>query len=546
MLTIADALALPAFANATLVAGKSGRKNLISWAHVVDVPNAHFTYDREGVLLLTTGFGIQDDPEAQASLVPRLVEKGFAGLVLSTGKFFPKAPAIMRKQANAHNFPLIETPSDLNFIDLTEAIFEHIVNDQYALLQQSSRINKALTQVVLNGGDLNDLATTLAQLLERSVTIESMSFHVLATADYGTIDAARQESVSASRTPAKIISRLKEQNVYAQLREQMSAIRVAPMPDVGLTMERVAAPIVVNRQTHGYFWIIAGEKPLTDLDEFAIQHGATVAALILFKEQAVQQAADSQRGDLLERLLQADSDKVRIQTLARQSNVSLDSLRQVFVLDGVDKSESAVIALQQDIRRWLSTERLHGLFSWREQHFVLLLPIESEKETEALAQRLLQSLDVVDLGLMLGIGRFYPPLSKDPTAIQKSYAEATEAVAISRKLNATDPIINFHDLDMHHWLYHMPPEQRTGNRYWKHVQTIISQDGKQQTDLLNSLDAYLAHGGSLVNAAQALYIHRNTLLNRIARIEQLCDINLREPLVQTNMQLALAMYRLGE
>ena len=60
------------------------------------------------------------------------------------------------------------------------------------------------------------------------------------------------------------------------------------------------------------------------------------------------------------------------------------------------------------------------------------------------------------------------------------------------------------------------------------------------------MEAYLDYGGSLAEAAQALYIHRNTLLHRIDRIEALCEADLRDPLQRLNLHVAIKCYRLHE
>ena len=65
MLTVRDALKLPVFAAAHLAAGTDGLDNQVNWVHVVDLPEAQYEWQRQGVLLLTTGLGLHDDLEKQ-------------------------------------------------------------------------------------------------------------------------------------------------------------------------------------------------------------------------------------------------------------------------------------------------------------------------------------------------------------------------------------------------------------------------------------------------------------------------------------------------
>jgi hypothetical protein len=62
------------------------------------------------------------------------------------------------------------------------------------------------------------------------------------------------------------------------------------MPDVGLEMERILAPIVVHGDIYGFMWIIADEHGLTEIDMMAIEIGTTIAALMMLYQETVQSA----------------------------------------------------------------------------------------------------------------------------------------------------------------------------------------------------------------------------------------------------------------
>jgi DNA-binding PucR family transcriptional regulator len=58
-------------------------------------------------------------------------------------------------------------------------------------------------------------------------------------------------------------------------------------------------------------------------------------------------------------------------------------------------------------------------------------------------------------------------------------------------------------------------------------------------DLVRTLDAYFTSGGSPSATARALGTHRNTVLYRLRRIEDLSNARLHDPLVSLQLQLAL-------
>lgn len=58
------------------------------------------------------------------------------------------------------------------------------------------------------------------------------------------------------------------------------------------------------------------------------------------------------------------------------------------------------------------------------------------------------------------------------------------------------------------------------------LKPLIHYDGQQGTQLLETLETYALHGGSASSAASTLYIHRNTLRQRLTRINELIGENI--------------------
>lgn len=544
MLTVNEALQMPVFASSKVVAGHEGLDNQINWVHIIDIPDAHYEWKREGILLLTAGFGLRDDPQRQATLIPKLVEQGFAGMVLSTGYYFEQTPQVIRETADQSGFPVIETPRDVLFIDVTEAVLEHIVNRQYALLQQSTRIHAQLTELVLQGEDLNALATTLATLLQRSVTIEDASFRVLAAAQHGPVDEARVRAVRNGRTTPEVAQHLLDAGVYKQLLQEMEPIRLPPIPDLGMEMERFVVPIIVGREIHGYIWILSANRPLTDLDELTISHGATVAALILFKEQAVREAEEALRDDFFEQLLAGEVYSIKFSEQARRLRYRLHQPHQVLVIHGTPEAGSNHYPLMDHVTNWLDQQGLQAFLVWRDRRVVLVLENGNTAVGKQVASLLVKALRHPTHHILIGVGQVCEPVNEAAEDTRRSYEEAREAVGIGLMLDQREGVIVFSELGLLHWLYHLPAEKQNGNIYLRYIDDLVAYDNKRHTELVKTLEAYLDHGGSLVEAAQVLYIHRNTLLHRLQRIEQLCPVDIRDPMQCLNLHVAVKAYRL--
>jgi len=146
------------------------------------------------------------------------------------------------------------------------------------------------------------------------------------------------------------------------------------------------------------------------------------------------------------------------------------------------------------------------------------------------------------------VGDVEPPDTADTAdiggRIRRSYEQAREALHIAISLKTTQRVVGFRDLGLLHWLWHLPAEVRTGNRYLDQISTLAAYDRDHHSDLVASLEAYLDHGGSLAESATVLYVHRNTLLARVHRIEQVLDLDLGAAGERLNLHVALKAYRL--
>ena len=62
--------------------------------------------------------------------------------------------------------------------------------------------------------------------------------------------------------------------------------------------------------------------------------------------------------------------------------------------------------------------------------------------------------------------------------------------------------------------------------------------------LLGTLEAWFEHGGSGTRAAAALHCHRNTVLNRLARVAELTGRDINDPRAAAELYAAVRARRL--
>ncbi len=543
MLTVRQVLAMDIFAGACVVAGEAGLDREVRWAHPVDIPKAN-EWVREGELLLTTLYGYRDDPLAQSELCAALAAKGLAGMVIAIGSdYVSHAPEAMRQAANEADFPLIELPWDVRFEDVVRAVSERIINDQYELYKQSLEIHRTLTRVVLDGGSLQDVASELCKLLNRPVEMDDISFGVLAIATNADseIDETRRVSMKSGRSSTPLLDYLRRTGALVKARTTLAPVRIDPDEQtraLGMTLARILAPIVVARTIYGYVWVIASGRDLEPLDFHAIEHAATVAALILFRDQTAHQAEERAESRVISRLLSED---VRIDNTLREEaarfRLRMEAPHAVMV---VDPHENELATIETAARN--SARRAGGVavVGERAGRVTLIVECSRAEGIDEYCKRLLAEARFFPSPIRIGASALHDGAG----SLRRAYDEALEALALLPALGAKRQVAHFDELGLLHWLNALPPDAFAENSYARRLQRLAESDRARDADLLHTLEVFLECDGNGVRAAERLIVHRHTLKYRLRRIEEICEVDLSDPFCKLNLRTAMLSRRL--
>jgi DNA-binding PucR family transcriptional regulator len=71
------------------------------------------------------------------------------------------------------------------------------------------------------------------------------------------------------------------------------------------------------------------------------------------------------------------------------------------------------------------------------------------------------------------------------------------------------------------------------------VEPLEKHDRERRSDLVRTLRIYFAAGANASEAADRLFLHRNSMLYRLARIEKLTGLDLKAPRARLALQLGL-------
>ena len=120
---------------------------------------------------------------------------------------------------------------------------------------------------------------------------------------------------------------------------------------------------------------------------------------------------------------------------------------------------------------------------------------------------------------------YIPPCS-EPAGYPGAFEEARYALVGATVLHGEPAVVGYDELGVYQYLLRMAidPDMRDSQR--DSLTALVVYDREHGTALLDTLEQYLLRRGNLSATSVALYIHPNTLRQRLRRIGELTPIDL--------------------
>ncbi|MEA2249585.1 MAG: hypothetical protein QOH46_4114 [Solirubrobacteraceae bacterium] len=169
-----------------------------------------------------------------------------------------------------------------------------------------------------------------------------------------------------------------------------------------------------------------------------------------------------------------------------------------------------------------------------------LVPLRADADAGD-EERLERSLGELAAGERVLIG--LSSVRRGITEGRRSLREAADAAHIARALLRGGGAMAYADLGAYKYLVRLPLDEAPHDRHCEAVERLMDYDRKRRSQLVATLEQYLRDRRSIATTARALYIHPNTLRQRLDRIEKLSELDLAaEDLL--SLELAVKLVRL--
>jgi GAF domain-containing protein len=157
------------------------------------------------------------------------------------------------------------------------------------------------------------------------------------------------------------------------------------------------------------------------------------------------------------------------------------------------------------------------------------------------AERVVEACEAVGSAEHVVLGMSAPGLGVGGS--RQALREATRAAEIARALRPAGGALGYEQLGAYKYLVHFRLEESPRDRHWTAIEALVDHDRRRRTALLDTLEEYLAQRRSVAETARTLYIHPNTLRQRLARIERVTGLALEDEDLLA-LELAVKLVRL--
>ncbi|NUW31032.1 PucR family transcriptional regulator ligand-binding domain-containing protein [Nonomuraea sp. SMC257] len=521
-LSVGEVLGVSTLAQARLIAGRSGLGRIVQRLNVMEVPDV-LAWVKPHELLLTTGYPLRNTPQSLGRLVADLDERGLSALAIKLGRYVDELPDEMVEQADRLGFPLIQLPDDVGFDDILNQVLTDILNRQAAVLARGEEAHRALVQVVLAGGGLDEVTEGVAGLLDVAVAAVDGAGRVLATAGPPGDVTVLRDSI-ASDGPAVPPQAVPPANAQAGGRDFVSV------------------PVVAGGHHHGRIVAYSPSSAIRDTDVGILERAATVAALVVTRQEAVNAVESKYRADFLRDVLTGRAGTAeRVAARARAFGWDLERPVTVLVAE-LDPDSDERTAQDRLVTSWTAATRrhdAHGAVAGFSHEVVAVL--DARVDAARVAKDAASAFsDTPPATFSTGTSRPSPGVA----ALPEAYAQALKAARVGRQLHGPGAVAHFDQLGVYRLLSLVNDTAELHAFVRETLGPLATDDDAENADLRRTLQVLLETNLNVAETARRLHFHYNTLRYRIGKLERLLGNFTDDPHLRLNLTLALHVLRM--
>ena len=508
-----------------VVAGRNGVDQTIEAVYIGDLDDPT-PWMVQGSLLLTTQPRLEGDPESGARLVRLLKENRMVGIGVAIMPHVREIPAVMLDAADAEGLPLVRVPEGTPFRQITSYVFNALASRDMHRLRRSVALQKNLLDTLLGEQTPSGLVHRLGQLVEADVILLD-DRGALAGGNVRSGPVGEMLIKEAWAEYRRVLGTGVPRSVIVDVRDRQIAFR----------------EIRAHGRTEQVLMAIYPEGSLiSEFADAALSFGQRLLEVELVTGQNAGMIRRRTRAGLLDMLLQGRGSPAELAERLLYHGIEPREPWRMLALTALASdagtSEPRGVAVNRSLADTVTNEFLVTIDHVLEENgspfvsrggngeVLVLSPLHGGADLNSVRGLLLQVLAAVRT--RMGGARIVAGVSASCNALDGLPRAVGQArLALRQGITGMDtPVILFDELGLHYKVLDSLPDDILCELRDAVFGALATADAKHASGLLHTLEAYVTEGFSVSRAASILYIHRNTLRKRLARIESLTSLDL--------------------
>lgn len=519
-LTLKELLRLSYSGSLTWISGEAQAGNHVQWValNLAELQN--------GDILLVDG------KEITPMLIQKTRDKGGVGIVLA-GDLHPDVSIIPDET------PIVALGDGGDLRDIHRSILTILINQRAYLMERGVRIHSQLSQLAAEGGGLASLARAIYELSGRGVLVQDKRLGVLAEIPSSTLmyiwDDVLAQILEMENLPEELHDRKKAGKQIILKRQNLPG-----------DLERIITPISVGGVARGYLSLVDVTGMLDSLDFLVAEQGALVCAVEMARAKAVREAEKRLKGNLLTALLKEEiaprDANLWVQRMGLDLKQSHIAIRFGWEADTKNETPS-MRRLETLVNGMIGQQNYRAIVESMGSEVLCIFemppasgrPLLALEFSDAIRKSALE--EYPDIPVRCGIGVVAVRMNDWRTSFQ----QAGQALEMARRLRSTRPLY-YSDLSVYRLLLQLENHPELTAFKSKILGPLLEYEGS--SELLRTLEAYFDNNANLSKAAEALFVHRNTLMYRMERIKEISGLDFNHNETRLAVQLALRIHRM--
>jgi len=530
-----EVLALPLFESSKLLTTHEQLSHLVTSVNVMLDKEIIEWIGQDGQVILTTGQIFEKLSAAeQIELFKAIAEKNVAAVFVKITPYIEALPPEVIAVCSEINLPVIDLAYEVSFTEIFSTVYNLMFERQSAVLQRVENLHKDTMNVVVSGGNIDDILKSIHKTIASPVFIRDYYFedtHFLKSAfedDYALLY-ENIEGVQLDMKNSKIVW----DTVVFKERE----------------IERLIVPIFVKNQVFGHIVTYGKAHAISNYDKLGLEAASNIIALEFLKKISVQEVENKYKLEFFDDLISLDEIR-RSKAVERASNFRFSEGSYYAILDinvysknnGDDSERSLKVAYLAEM---ICKDMGRAYMILNKSDRIYLLVMLKEGEGTAIIRKyaryiydLLRS-KMKKYHTQIGVGRVYKGLSN----VHKSLQDATKALEAAMFYIGEDVVL-FEEMGIYKILSNTAIKNELEMFYKDILEPLTQYDQRKDTELVKTLEVYFECNGNLKKMSESLYTHYNTVLYRLSRIQEIMKIDLEKEEHRFAAQTALKVHKI--